>query len=113
MLAAILDAVPGVRHGRGRPRRRPNKLHVEKAHDHRRGRAKSRARSLQPRIARRGVETRVRLGRSRWVVEPTLAWLSRRPAIRYERRADTHEALVVNGCALIRLNQTRRFCQVL
>ena len=42
----------------------------------------------------------------RWVVERTLAWLNRfrRLAIRYERRADIHEALVTLGCALICLD---------
>jgi transposase len=46
------------------------------------------------------------------VVERTLAWLNRfrRLAIRYERRADIHEAFVTLGCALICLNQIRRFC---
>ncbi len=37
MLAATLDAVPGVRTGRrGRPRREPDKLHADKGYDHRR-----------------------------------------------------------------------------
>ncbi|MFC3167827.1 IS5/IS1182 family transposase, partial [Paracoccus fontiphilus] len=30
--------------------------------------------------------------------------------IRYERRADIHEAFVILGCALICLNQIKRFC---
>ena len=53
-----------------------------------------------------------RLGRHRWVVERTISWLLafRRLAIRYERRANIHEAFVVLGCALICLNQIRRFC---
>ncbi len=57
----------------------------------------------QPRIARRGVETSERLGRHRWIVERTLAWLNRfrRLAIRYERRADIHQAFLSLGCALI------------
>jgi transposase len=39
-------------------------------------------------------------------VERTLAWLARyrRLAVRYERRADIHEALLYLGCALICLN---------
>lgn len=32
MLAPTLDAVPGLRHGRGRPRKRPDKLHADKAY---------------------------------------------------------------------------------
>ena len=112
MLAPTLDAVPGVRHGRGRPKRRPTKLHADKAYDHRRCRAECRARSIKPRIARRGVERNDRLGRHRWVVERTLAWLNRfrRLTVRYERRADIHLAFVTLGCALICLNQIKRFC---
>ena len=112
MLASTLDAVPGVRRGRGRPRKRPTKLHADKAYDHRRCRAKCRARSVRPRIARRGVDSSERLGRHHWVVERTLALLNRfrRLAIRYERRADIHEAFVILGCALTCLNQFRRFC---
>ena len=34
----------------------------------------------------------------------------RRLVIRYERRADIHEAFVILGCALICLDQIRRFC---
>ena len=51
-------------------------------------------RGIVPRIARRGVDSRERLGRHRWVVERTLAWLDRfrRLAVRYERRADICEA---------------------
>jgi transposase len=112
MLAPTLDAAPGVRRGRGRPRRRPDKLHADKAYDHRRCRAECRARSVTPRIARRGVDTSERLGRHRWVVERTLAWLARfrRLAVRYERRADIHEAFVTLGCALVCMNQITRFC---
>ena len=112
MLAPTLDAVPGVRSGRGRPKKRPDKLHADKAYDHRRCRKECRARSIVPRIARRGVETSERLGQHRWVVERTLAWLNRfrRLTIRYERRADIHQAFVTLGCALICLNQIRRFC---
>ena len=113
MLADTLDAVPGVRTGRqGRPRRRPDKLHADKAYDHRRCRRECRARSITPRIARRGVENGQRLGRHRWVVERTLAWLARfrRLTIRYERRADLHLALTTLACALICHAQAKRFC---
>jgi transposase len=113
MLAPALDAIPPVRSGRrGRPRRRPAKLHADKAYDHRRCRRECRARGVVPRIARRGVESGQRLGRRRWVVERTLAWLAqfRRLTIRYERRrADLHLALTTLGCALVCLNQVRRF----
>ena len=111
MLAPTLDAVPGVRHGRGRPRKRPDKLHANKAYDHHRCRSECWKRRITPCIARRHVDSSERLGRHRWVVERTLAWLNRfrRLTIRYERRADIHEASVLLGCALICLNQIRRY----
>lgn len=112
MLAPTLDAVPGVRHGRGRPRKRPDKLHADKAYDNHRCRTECRARAIASRIARRRLDSSERLGCHRWVVERTLAWLNRfrRLTIRYARRADIHEAFVLLGCALICLNQIRRFC---
>ena len=93
MLAATLDAIPPLRSGRrGRPRQRPDKLHADKGYDYRRCRRACRTRGIQPRIARRGVESSQRLGRHRWVVERTHAWLSRmrRLAVRHERRADIY-----------------------
>ena len=73
MLAPTLDAVPGVRHGCGRPRKRPGKLHADKAHDHHRCQGECRKRRITPRIARRGRDSSERLGRHRRVVERTLA----------------------------------------
>ena len=113
MPAATLDAIPGVRRkGRGRPRRRPDRLQADKGHDHRRCRAECRARAIMPRIARCGIESSQCLGKRRWVVERTHAWIARfgHLAIRYERREDIHLAFVTLGCALVCLNQIRWFC---
>ena len=46
----------------------------------------------------------------RWVVERTLAWVHRfrRLALRYERRADVHEAFLTPGCALITWRYLKR-----
>jgi transposase len=65
-----------------------------------------RRRGIKSRIARKGIESSEKLGRHRWVVERTLAWLSkyRRLAIRYERSGDIHEAFHHLGCSLICLN---------
>jgi transposase len=54
-------------------------------------------------IARRGVESRERLGRHRWVVERSFAWLlgCRRLGIRYERRADLLQGLLHLAGALL------------
>jgi IS5 family transposase len=105
-LEEVVDALPPLRqphHRRGRPRQRPNKLHADKGYDYPRCRRVLRSRGIIPRIARRGIESHERLGRYRWVVERTLSWLNRfrRLKVRYERRADIHQALLTLGCALI------------
>lgn len=106
LLEAALDAIPSIhqpRRSRGRPRRRPAKLHADKGYDYARCRLACRQRGIAPRIARRGIESSERLGRHRWVVERTLAWLNRyrRLTVRYERRADIHQAFLSLGCSLI------------
>jgi transposase len=62
-----------------------------------------RRRGITPRIARRGIESSQRLGRHRYVVERSLAWLVgyRRLQVRYERRADILLGFVHLACALI------------
>jgi hypothetical protein len=49
------------------------------------------------------VESSTRLGRHRWKVERSLAWLlaNRRLTVRYERRADVLTAFLHLACALI------------
>ena len=102
----LLDAVEPIRRPCGRPRKRPAKLHADKAYDILRCRQALTRRHIKVRIARKGVESSEKLGRYRWVVERTLAWLRRfrRLTIRYERRADIHEGFLLLGCALICLN---------
>ena len=103
---AVLDRIPPLKRPRGRPRTRPDKLHADKAYDMPRCRQALRRRHIKVRIARKGLESSKRLGRHRWVVERTLAWLAkyRRLTIRYERRADIHQAFLHLGCALICLH---------
>ncbi len=104
LVEPILDGLPAVKgRGRGRPRRRPVKLHADKGHDNRRVRRYLARRGITARIARRGVDSRDRLGRHRWVVERTVAWLLsfRRLALRYDRTATTVTALATLACTLI------------
>jgi IS5 family transposase len=102
----LLDAIPAIKTPSGRRRKRPDKLHADKAYDIPRCRQALRRRHIRVRIARKGVDTSQRLGRHRWVVERTLAWLSRmrRLTVRYERRADIHQAFLTLGCCLICFN---------
>jgi hypothetical protein len=63
-----------------------------------------RARGMMPRIARRGIDSSERLGRHRWVVERSVAWLlgcCRRLGVRYEQRADLLQGFLPLACALI------------
>lgn len=111
MLEPMLDAIPPLRTGRrGRPRRRPEKLHADKGYDYRRCRDACVARGIKHRIARRGIESKTRLGRHRWVVERTFAWIARyrRLTIRYERLVAMHRAFLHLGCALICWNYLQR-----
>lgn len=110
MFERLLDAVPAVQGVWGRPRKRPAKLHADKGYDFPRCRAYLRRFGITCRIARRGIESSERLGRFRWVVERTLAWLNRfrRLTVRYERRADTHHALLRLACALICMRLVQR-----
>jgi transposase len=105
-----LDAVPAIRRPRGRPRRRPEKVHGDKAYDRRHCRAYLARYHMRCRIARIGVESSARLGRHRWVVERTEAWFNRfrRLRVRDERRADIHEAFVSLAASLILFNYLQR-----
>jgi transposase len=102
----MLDAIPPIKQPSGRRRKRPGKLHADKAYDIPRCRQALARRHIRVRIARKGIDSSARLGRHRWVVERTLAWLSqyRRLTVRYERRADIHQAFLTLGCCLICFN---------
>lgn len=103
MLETTVDAIKPIKRPRGRPRKRPDKLHADKGYESKKNKAALRKRGITPRIARKGIESKERLGRHRWVVERTHSWLNRyrRLKVRYERRADIHEAFLKIGCALI------------
>ena len=106
VLERLVDAVPPLKQphgGPGRPRRRPDKLHADLGYASRGNRALLRRRGMAPRIARKGIESRTKLGRHRWVAERDVAWLhaNRRLRIRYERHPELHDAFHDLGCALI------------
>ena len=76
LLETMVEAIEPIKRPLGRPRCRPAKLHADKAYDAKRCRTYLRRRGIACRIARKGSESSERLGRYRWVVERTLAWLS-------------------------------------
>ena len=112
LLIPLVQSIPAVKGLPGRARKRPAKLHADRAYASRAHRAWLRRRGIAARIARYGVESRERLGRWRWVVERTLGWLHRfrRLRIRYERRADIHQAFLSLACSLICWRYVERFC---
>ncbi|HVC86151.1 MAG TPA: transposase, partial [Gaiellaceae bacterium] len=99
----LVDAIPPVHGRRGRPRRRPKRLYGDRAYHSREGRRELRRRGIQARIAAPQTPHGSGLGKQRWVVERTIAWLHqyRRLRVRYERRDDIHEAFLAIGCSLI------------
>jgi transposase len=112
LLEPLIDAIPpvvGPRGRPGRPRFRPAKLHADKAYDSSEKRHALRARGITPRIARRGIEPKERLGQYRWIVERGPARLvgHRRLGIRCERRSDIVQALLHLACASIRVRFLR------
>jgi hypothetical protein len=113
LLEQTIDAVPAVKGPRGRPGGRASGLSSSTATrgttTHAAALRCADAASL-PRIARRRVEPRDKLGRHRYVVERSLAWLVgyRRQQVRYERRADILLGLMSLACALMCLKQLNR-----
>jgi transposase len=102
-LPALVQGIPPIRSRRGPRRRRPTKLHADKGYDYSHLRRWLRTRGIIPRIARRGIENSTHLGRHRWVVERTIAWLTgcRRLHRRYERKPDHFLAFTALAAALI------------
>jgi transposase len=102
-LEPLVRGIPPIRSRRGPRRRRPGKLHGDKGYDYRHLRQWLRSRGITHRLARRGIESSARLGRHRWVVERSVAWLAgcRRLHRRYERKAEHFLAFAAIACTLI------------
>ena len=98
----LVRAIPAIRSRRGPRRCRPVKLHADKAYDSTELRQWLRDRRVTPRIARRGIESSTKLGRHRWVIERSIAWLlgQRRLATRYDRSARLFCAFLTLAAAL-------------
>jgi transposase len=102
-LLPLLDAIPPVRGKPGRPRQRPTAILGDRGYDHDKYRRLLKTRRIWPVIARRGVTHGSKLGKHRWVVERTIAWLHQfhRLRERWEYRAELHAGLLKLACCLI------------
>jgi transposase len=102
-LIPLLDRVPAVAGRPGRPRRRPDTLVADRGYDYDKYRRLLRQRGIKPVIARKQTEHGSGLGTTRWVVERAFAHLHqfKRLLVRYERRAEMHEAMLALGCCLL------------
>ena len=112
-LQALVEAIPPVRGKPGRPRRRPEIVQGDRGYSSDEHRRWLRTKGIRPLLGRVGSPHGSGLGRTRWVVERTLAWLHhfRRLRIRWERRDDIHLAFLNIACSLITFNFLQKgFC---
>ena len=112
-LQALVEAIPPVRGKPGRPRRRPESVQGDRGYSSEGHRRWLRSKGIQPLLAKQGEPHGSGLGKTRWVIERTIAWLHhfRRLRIRWERREDIHLAFLKLGCALITFNFLQKgFC---
>jgi transposase len=93
-LPKLLDDIAPIRRRRGRPRRRPGPVHGDRAYGTPRNRAELKRRRIEGQLAAPGMPHGSGLGRVRWVVERTLAWVgqARRLKVRYEVSIAMHRA---------------------
>jgi transposase len=113
MAVAMVDAIPPIKRPHGPPRKRPDALLADRAYDAEdKTRKPLRKRRVDPLIAKRNTAHGSGLGTLRWVVEAAFAWLfqQRRLRVRYEKRDDIHQALLIIGCLLICWNRVCVFC---
>lgn len=100
-LKPLVMAIPAVKSRRGPRRRKPDKLHADKAYDHTALREWVRDRGIAVRIARKGIESSQKLGKHRWVIERTIAWL-----FGYHRLNTRYEHYATHFCAFLTLAAT-------
>ena len=102
-LVPLIIAIPPVAGKRGRPRQRPDSVQGDRAYDSAAHRRTLRALGITPILAKRRTGHGSGLGKTRWVIERSLAWLHqfRRLKMRYERLHFVHEAFLTIACSLI------------
>lgn len=102
-LVPLIVAIPPVAGKRGRPRQRPDRVQGDRAYDSAPHRRILRALRITPVLAARRTAHGSGLGKTRWVIERSIAWLHqfRRLKLRYERLDFVHEAFLSIACSMI------------
>lgn len=97
-LIGLVDRIPALP---GRPARL--RLYADRAYDSKEKRAQLVERQVEAAIPARHSQRGSGLGRERWVIERTFAWLknNRRLLVRTDRRADIHQSLLALACCRI------------
>jgi transposase len=110
-LLPLVDGIPPLRGRPGRSRRKPALVQGDRGYDSQPYRRCPSPARYQDAARETPNAPRQWLGRTRWVVERTLAWLHRfrRLNLRYERRSCIHEAFLTLGCSLICWNFSSRW----
>jgi transposase len=111
-LIPLVEAIPPIAGKQGRPRRRPDVVQGDRGYDSQPHRLVLRLLNIRMLLAKRRTANGSGLGKTRWVVERTLACLHqlRRLRVRYECRSDIHEAFLTVGCIIICWNQLNSCC---
>ncbi|WGS47156.1 IS5 family transposase [Burkholderia sp. JSH-S8] len=114
-LIPLIESIAPIKGVRDRPLSNPKRIYGDRGYDHDKYRRILHERGIPTSIAKREKLHGNGLGKIRWIVERTRAWLHhvRRLRIRFERRADIHEALLKLGCYLICRNTLQRTQQSL
>lgn len=86
-LMPVVEEYPKVGGQPGRPRETPDELYADRGYDSEAARELLRLLGIEPYIAKRNTEHGSGLGKVRWVVERTIAWIKglRRMRVRYDR----------------------------
>ncbi len=90
----LVDDIPPIEGPRGRPRRKPKALYGDRAYGTKRNREGLKERGIEDHLARPRTPHGSGLGKIRYVVERTLAWVgqARRLKVRYDKLPSIHRA---------------------
>ncbi|MGF6610859.1 transposase [Paraburkholderia sp. WSM4175] len=110
-LLLLVEAIPLIHGKRGRPLSKPKVGQTDRGYDHDKFRRPLHAAGIATHIARRGEPRGSGLGKTRWVVERTVAWLHnfRRFRVRFERLVLMHEPFMKIASCVNHLATTTNF----